>query len=86
MRRVVLMPLLMVGCRFMAPAQNTWTPARPYTSGSGVTTNQGDAPIEANRCGIDCTTGFHCDEQSARCVADAVPRADRRDAGAPWLP
>lgn len=86
MRRLVLMPLLMVACRYMGPAQNTWTPARPYTAGAGVTTNQGDAPLEANRCGIDCATGFHCDEKSARCVADVVTPADGRDAGAPWLP
>lgn len=85
MRRVLLLPLVLIACRYMAPAQNAWTPARPYAAGPGVTSTSGDAPLTANRCGIDCATGFHCDQKTASCLADEQ-KTVARDAGAPWLP
>ena len=83
MRRLALVPVLALGCRYLAPAQQPVTPARPDTAASGVPT---DAPLTANRCGIDCAIGFHCDEKAASCIADAVTSPTGRDAGAPWLP
>ena len=83
MRQLALLSLLVMSCRYMAPAQQSWTPARPYTSTGAK--DPGEAPLKANRCGVECGVGFHCDEKTARCVADAVSTSSR-DAGAPWLP
>lgn len=83
MRRLALLPLLVLACRYVGPAQQTWTPARPYpTTGAK---DPGQAPLVANRCGIECGVGFHCDEKSATCAADEQ-RPAARDAGPAWLP
>ena len=84
MRRLALVPLLVIGCRYLAPAQQTWTPARPYASAGAK--DPAEAPLKANRCGVECSVGFSCDEKTARCVADVVTPAAAKDAGAPWLP
>lgn len=85
MRKTWLVALLSLSCRYLAPAQPSWSPARPYEPPAPAATN----PTRAvgNRCGIECSAGFHCDQQTALCVADAVPAASTpTDAGPAWLP
>ncbi|MBE2249560.1 MAG: hypothetical protein IAE78_08415 [Myxococcus sp.] len=79
MRRAWL-TLLLTGCRYLAPAQPTLNPARPLPNPS-----ERQVPLTANRCGVACAPGFHCDQPTATCVADeAAPTSS--DAGVPWLP
>lgn len=72
---------LIVGCRFLAPAQTPVSAAQPYEPPSAVR-----APAAVgNRCGLVCDPGFRCDEQTATCAP--VPHAgEAGDAGPKWMP
>lgn len=85
MRKTWLLATMSISCRYLAPAQPSWSPARPYEPPAGAATNP--ATTTANRCGIACAAGFHCDEKTAACVADAAPvTSSPADAGPAWLP
>lgn len=85
MRNVWLLAMVSLSCRYLAPAQPSWSPARPYEPPAGAATNPNNAV--ANRCGMECGAGFHCDAKTAACVADAVTGASSpADAGPAWLP
>lgn len=84
MRKTWLLVMLSLSCRYLAPAQPSWSPARPYEPPTGAATNPDTTT--ANRCGMQCAIGFHCDQKTAVCVADAVPASSPPDAGPAWLP
>lgn len=74
--------LLTLGCRNLGPATMPVSPGKPQAPGAPLDLRE---PQYANRCGIDCGAGFHCDSASATCVADPVV-TQTRDAGPAWLP
>ncbi|MBM4781492.1 MAG: hypothetical protein GQE15_27765 [Archangiaceae bacterium] len=85
MRKAWLLVMLSLSCRYLAPAQPSWSPARPYEPPAGAAANP--VSTTANRCGLECNPGFHCDQKTAVCVADAAPAASTpADAGPAWLP
>lgn len=85
MRKTWLLATVLLSCRYLAPAQPSWSPARPYDPPTATATNPASAV--ANRCGLECGPGFHCDQKTALCVADTAPvTSSPADAGPAWLP
>jgi hypothetical protein len=77
--------LLLVGCRYLAPAMPEYTAEHPALLANGPTgdpTRQAQPP--GRPCVVECSVGFECDAPTATCVP--VKSAGARDAGPAWLP
>jgi hypothetical protein len=84
--RMLVMVMLLSGCRYLVAPTPTVSPERPALLSGGNPTDPSRQPSElpSRRCVVACGAGFHCDERAAQCVADSV--GDSRDGGVPWLP
>jgi hypothetical protein len=84
--RMLVVVMLLSGCRYLVAPTPTVSPERPALLSGGNPTDPSRQPSElpSRRCVVACGVGFHCDERTAQCEPDQV--SARGDGGVSWLP
>lgn len=84
--RALVLVLSVSGCRYLAPASPPVSADRPLVTAPGSAPESSRTSITpANRCGVACGVGFHCDLATASCAPD-IPGGPTSDGGPAWMP